>query len=90
MSGLAQARRFAAMARRLFSRSVVAMQKKLVFFIFGLFLLTIAPLRAWSMQDEGVSLYGRTLLEQINLYRQDNGLNPLRFDAHLIHLAKNS
>ena len=64
------------------------MQKKLVFFTFGLFVLAIAPLRAWSMQDEGASLYGRTLLEQINLYRQDNGLNSLRFDANLIHLAK--
>lgn len=38
--------------------------------------------------QEGATLYGRTLLEQINLYRQDNGLPPLRFDADLIRLAK--
>lgn len=38
---------------------------------------------------EGIPIYSQTLLEQINLYRQDNGLNPLRFDDNLIRLAKN-
>ena len=64
------------------------MQKILVFFTFGLLVLAVAPFQGWAMQDEGATLYGRTLLEQINLYRQDNGLNPLRFDANLNHLAK--
>lgn len=50
----------------------------------------LLPMQASAVQEgEGVTLYGRTLLEQINLYRRDNGLNSLRFDAQLIHLAKN-
>ncbi|MDR2549664.1 MAG: CAP domain-containing protein [Desulfobulbus sp.] len=39
-------------------------------------------------QDDGTSLYARTLLEQINLYRRSNGLGQLRFDANLNRLAK--
>jgi uncharacterized protein YkwD len=65
------------------------MQKKLLFITFGVLILAVGPFQGWARQDEGATLYGRTLLEQINLYRQDNGLNPLRFDAKLIHLAKN-
>jgi len=57
--------------------------------VLGVLALSVAPSWAGAMQDEGASLYARTLLEQINLYRQDNGLNPLRFDANLIRLAKN-
>lgn len=64
------------------------MKVKLLLSLFGLLVLTAAPVPAGAVQNEGASLYGRTLLEQINLYRQDNGLNPLRFDARLIHLAK--
>lgn len=58
---------------------------------FGIFLVTILPLQAQAVQEGqgATSLYGRTLLEQINLYRRDSGLNPLRFDDQLIHLAKN-
>jgi uncharacterized protein YkwD len=58
--------------------------------LFAVFLLSLAssPASARELPDVGVSLYSRTLLEQINLYRQDNGLNPLRFDAQLNHLAK--
>jgi uncharacterized protein YkwD len=54
-------------------------------------LLFLAALSAAAQEPatEGVSQYSRTLLEQINLYRQDKGLNPLRFDAHLNHLARN-
>ncbi|MCL2789830.1 MAG: CAP domain-containing protein [Desulfobulbus sp.] len=40
------------------------------------------------MKDEGASLYARTLLEQINRYRYDRGLESLRFDANLIRLAR--
>jgi len=65
------------------------MKIKLGVLALGLLLLSAASVRAGAMPDEGASLYGRTLLEQINLYRQDNGLNPLRFDANLIRLAKN-
>lgn len=60
-----------------------------MFITIGLLVLAVGSFQGWAMQDEGATLYGRTLLEQINLYRQDNGLNPLRFDANLIHLAKN-
>jgi uncharacterized protein YkwD len=42
-----------------------------------------------TVEDEGASLYARTLLEQINNYRIYNGLPPLRFDARLAHLARN-
>lgn len=56
----------------------------------GILLSILQPLQTPAVQQgEGASLYGRTLLEQINLYRRDNGLTPLRFDAQLIHLAKN-
>lgn len=47
----------------------------------------VLPARA--MEDDGSTLYARTLLEQINNYRQVNGLPPLRFDAGLTRLAKN-
>lgn len=60
------------------------------FFLWGpLALLSIAgaavPTRA---ADDGSTLYDRTLLEQINNYRQVNGLNPLRFDVRLARLAR--
>ncbi len=32
--------------------------------------------------------YSRTMLEEINLYRLENGLNPLRLDPLLVGLAK--
>ncbi len=47
------------------------------------------PMSARALPAEGIPVYSQTLLEQINLYRQDNGLNPLRFDDNLIRLAKN-
>jgi uncharacterized protein YkwD len=43
---------------------------------------------AHAREHEQVSLYARTLLEQINNYRIYNGLPPLRFDARLNHLAR--
>lgn len=59
-------------------------------FVF-LLLLTLylaPPLSSAMAQDDGTSLYARTLLEQINLYRRSNGLGQLRFDANLNRLAK--
>jgi uncharacterized protein YkwD len=64
------------------------MKIKILVSTLGLLLLMAVPVRAMTMQDEGAPIYARTLLEQINLYRQDIGLNPLRFDANLIQLAK--
>lgn len=54
----------------------------------GIVLCTLLPMTTAAAEKTGVTLYGRTLLEQINLYRRDNGLHPLRFDANLVHLAK--
>jgi uncharacterized protein YkwD len=44
---------------------------------------------AHALGDGSASLYGRTLLEQINNYRRVHGLSTLRFDANLIRLAEN-
>jgi uncharacterized protein YkwD len=65
------------------------MKRKLVFIIIGLLVPAFGPFQVRAMDNQGATLYARTLLEQINLYRRDNGLHPLRFDANLIHLAKN-
>ena len=54
----------------------------------ALLCVVVAPLGARAMEDDGSTLYARTLLEQINNYRQVNGLAPLRFDAGLTSLAK--
>ena len=65
------------------------MKTSFVVLTIAILLSTILPLQAPAFQEgEGATQYGRTLLEQINLYRRDNGLNPLRFDAQLIHLAQ--
>jgi uncharacterized protein YkwD len=53
-----------------------------------LLLLAAAGVTAREAPEEEATMYGRTLLEQINLYRQNNGLNPLRLDTGLIRLAK--
>jgi len=64
------------------------MQLRIVLFV--LLMLPFIPSQAAAqMRDGGASLYARTLLEQINRYRRDNGLGPLRFDANLIRIAKN-
>lgn len=44
---------------------------------------------ARAIGDGSATLYGRTLLEQINNYRHIHGLAPLRFDANLNRLAEN-
>ncbi|MCL2340125.1 MAG: CAP domain-containing protein [Proteobacteria bacterium] len=64
------------------------MQSRSVLFAILLLLSLIPSHKTALAQDEAASLYARTLLEQINRYRQDNGLGPLRFDANLIWLAK--
>ena len=46
------------------------------------------PVQAVRAESADTTLYGRTLLEQINLYRQDSGLNQLVFDPGLIRLAR--
>jgi len=57
--------------------------------LFAILLLSLIPSHKTALaQEEAASLYARTLLEQINRYRQDNGLGSLRFDANLIWLAK--
>lgn len=54
-----------------------------------LILMLASVVAGWAAPgfDEATP-YSRTLLEQINLYRRDNGLGPLRFDIRLIHLAR--
>ncbi len=44
--------------------------------------------QAKEKRPADVTLYGETLLAQINQYRQENGLNALRFEPGLIQLAK--
>lgn len=46
------------------------------------------PLPAAAIQMAGTTLYGQTLLEQINHYRQERGLSQLTFDPGLNRVAK--
>lgn len=58
--------------------------------VFILLLITLSsPLTSHgrSLDDQTITPYARTLLEQINNYRTYRGLSPLRFDAHLNNLA---
>jgi len=57
------------------------------FLLVTLLIVPSLPAHCASLRDEGASLYARTLLEQINNYRNDNGLPSLRFDDRLNHLA---
>jgi len=41
-----------------------------------------------ELRPLGVTPYGEILLTQINRYRQENGLNGLRFDPGLVRLAQ--
>lgn len=59
-------------------------------FVFLMIMLIAAPagaVRGASYEEDDASLYARTLLEQINAYRNDFGLASLRFDDRLNHLA---
>lgn len=60
----------------------------MLFFLLLLFDVTGTFLHAREQHLPEVSLYGKALLTQINHYRQDNGLNILRFDRGLVRLAK--
>jgi Uncharacterized protein with SCP/PR1 domains len=64
------------------------MKSRCALFVLLMFALIPNQIAARVQQDEGASLYSRTLLEQINTYRRDHGLGQLRFDANLIRLAK--
>ncbi len=48
----------------------------------------VVQVPALRAESTDATVYGRTLLAQINLYRQDSGLNPLTFDPGLIRLAR--
>jgi uncharacterized protein YkwD len=50
--------------------------------------LAATAVQAKAMRPAGVTAYGETLLAEINLYRQESGLNPLRFDPALVQLAQ--
>jgi uncharacterized protein YkwD len=65
------------------------MKTKMLLFIV-LLVLSVVPISAQAKEKRpaDVTLYGETLLAQINQYRHENGLNPLRFDSTLIQLAK--
>lgn len=64
------------------------MKTKALLFTVLLLALANIPVQAKEARPAGVSLYGETLLAQINIYRQENGLNGLRFDPGLIQLAQ--
>lgn len=53
-------------------------------------LLILATTSAYAKKTQSatVSFYSATLLAQINLYRQENGLNMLRFEPRLVKLAQ--
>lgn len=66
------------------SRMENTMPGKSVLWVLLLMLFTGAV----PVSVEGASLYSRTLLELINTYRQEHGLNTLRSDAGLNQLAR--
>jgi uncharacterized protein YkwD len=50
--------------------------------------LAAVSIHAKEMRPAGVTLYGERLLAEINRYRQENGLNTLRFEPRLVQLAQ--
>ena len=64
------------------------MKTKVLLFIVLLVSLAAVSIQAKEMRPAGVTVYGETLLAQINQYRQDNGLNTLRFETGLVQLAQ--
>ena len=66
----------------------LAMDRLYAFFLFAsLLMVPSLPAQCASFEDGGASPYARTLLEQINNYRNANSLPSLRFDDRLNHLA---
>ncbi len=73
----------------LFECDVRSMKTKVLLFIVLLVFSVAAVLaQAKEKRPADVTLYGETLLAQINQYRQENGLNSLRFEPGLVHLAQ--
>jgi len=66
----------------------IRVKTEIFLFLVPLLILGTAPVYAKKTQHMNVSLYSATLLAQINLYRQANGLNMLRFEQRLIKLAQ--
>lgn len=64
------------------------MKTKVLLIVLLLAVLTAASVQARERRPSGVTAYGETLLAEINSYRQENGLNSLRFDPALIRLAQ--
>jgi uncharacterized protein YkwD len=64
------------------------MKTKVLLFIVLLVFSVAASAQAKEKRPGDVTLYGETLLAEINRYRQENGLNTLRFEPGLIQLAK--
>ena len=64
------------------------MKTKIVLFITLLVIVAAASVQAKERRPAGVTPFGETLLAEINRYRQENGLNTLRFDPNLIQLAQ--
>lgn len=64
------------------------MKKKVLLFMVLLGFLAAVSTQAREMRPAGVSLFGETLLAEINQYRQENGLNSLRFEPNLVQLAQ--
>ena len=58
-----------------------------IFFVSMVLVSISMPARCAASDEGDASLYARTLLEQINAYRNDYGLPSLRFDDRLNHLA---
>lgn len=58
--------------------------------VLTLLLVALASTTALTgeLRPAGVTPYGETLLVEINRYRQENGLNGLRFDPGLVRLAQ--
>lgn len=63
------------------------MKTKALLMLLLVFLAAVSA-QAREKRPADVTLYGETLLAQINQYRQENGLNTLRFESGLIQLAK--
>ncbi len=64
------------------------MKTKVLLIVLLLGVLTAASVQARERRPSGVTAYGATLLAEINSYRQENGLNSLRFDPALVRLAQ--
>ena len=74
------------MGKTMTNRSGASIRLQLGAFL--LWMVCALPMPAAAIQMTESTLYGRTLLEQINRYRQEHGLSQLTFDTGLIRVAK--